>query len=69
MDTQQQYFSALCQALEEKMGKRMHTSKDYEALAASIFEQTHQLVSGSTSDVTQRLNAFACGSCEERMSA
>ena len=48
METQQQYFSALCQALEEKMGKRMHTSKDFEALAASIFEQTHQLISAST---------------------
>ena len=48
METQQQYFSALCQALEEKMGKRMHTSRDFEALATSIFEQTHQLISAST---------------------
>lgn len=48
METQQQYLAALCQALEEKMGKRMHTSRDFEALATSIFEQTHQLISAST---------------------
>jgi len=48
METQQQDISALCQALEKKAGRRMHTSKDFENLAAGIFEQTHELVSAST---------------------
>lgn len=48
MKEREQKFSSLCRALENKVGKRMHSSKDYVYLSECIYEETHQLVSAST---------------------
>lgn len=48
MDQQDKTLSLLLHKVEEMVGRTMRTPKDFEFLAAQIYEQTHSTISVST---------------------